>query len=248
MPSCIGKKRSHGAASTSRTLAPEVGLVEGVRGTPRLAPPVPQPAGQPGNGTGQRVPAPRGLRMDWQLCGSGPEALQVNEEHFQKATSHPTSHMYADGGTRRQTENESAVSPAFVNDTAVSATPRESNYWRILGRYRNRRKFRTTFRTTLGGPRSRRPGSTPSGSPGGATPSPREPHAARRRRRVKSRHAFARRSAPKPGPGRPARVSEAGATCTTPQTVIPRAHRAPAPGSAARLHASPGFPTAVSGC
>jgi hypothetical protein len=62
--------------------------------------------------------------MDWQLCGSGPEALQVNEEHFQKATSHPTSHMYADGGTRRQTENESAVSPAFANDTAVAVPPR----------------------------------------------------------------------------------------------------------------------------
>jgi hypothetical protein len=62
--------------------------------------------------------------MDWQLCGSGPEALQVNEEHFQKATSHPTSHMYADGGTRRQTENESAVSPAFANDTAVTVPPR----------------------------------------------------------------------------------------------------------------------------
>ena len=58
----------------------------------------------------------------------------------------------------------------------------ESNYCRILGRYRSRGKFRTKFRTTLGGPRSRRPGSTPLGSPGGATPSPREPHAARRRR------------------------------------------------------------------
>jgi hypothetical protein len=45
--------------------------------------------------------------------------LQVTEEHFKKATSNPTSHMHADGSTRRQTENETAVSPAFANDTAV---------------------------------------------------------------------------------------------------------------------------------
>jgi integrase len=50
--------------------------------------------------------------------------LQVTEEHFQKATSNPTSHMHADGGVRRQTENESAVSPAFARDTAVQVPPR----------------------------------------------------------------------------------------------------------------------------
>lgn len=60
----------------------------------------------------------------------------------------------------------------------------ESNFCRILGRYRSRGKFRTTFRTTLGGPRSRRPGSTPRGSPGWSTPGPREPDAARRRRLI----------------------------------------------------------------
>jgi hypothetical protein len=60
----------------------------------------------------------------------------------------------------------------------------ESNFCVFLGRYRSRGKFRTKFRTTLGGPRRRRSGSTPHGSPGGATPSPREPDAARRRRRV----------------------------------------------------------------
>jgi integrase len=50
--------------------------------------------------------------------------LQVTEEHFKKATSNPTSHMHADGSTRRQTENRTAVSPAFANDTAVSVPPR----------------------------------------------------------------------------------------------------------------------------
>ena len=50
--------------------------------------------------------------------------LQVTEEHFQKATSNPTSHMHADGGKRRQTEKETAVSPAFAKDTAVQVPPR----------------------------------------------------------------------------------------------------------------------------
>lgn len=50
--------------------------------------------------------------------------LQVTEEHFQKATSNPTSHMHANGGKRRQTENETAVSPAIARDTAVLVPPR----------------------------------------------------------------------------------------------------------------------------
>ena len=50
--------------------------------------------------------------------------LQVTEEHFQKATSNPTSHMHADGGKRRHAEKETAVSPAFAKDTAVQIPPR----------------------------------------------------------------------------------------------------------------------------
>jgi integrase len=54
--------------------------------------------------------------------------LSVTEEHFEKATSsptsNPTSHTRADGGRRRHTEKETAVSPAFASDTAVSIPPR----------------------------------------------------------------------------------------------------------------------------
>ena len=50
--------------------------------------------------------------------------LQVTEEHFEKATSNPTSHMRADDGKRRQTEKETAVSPAIARDTAIQIPPR----------------------------------------------------------------------------------------------------------------------------
>ncbi len=50
--------------------------------------------------------------------------LQVTEAHFQKATSNPTSHVRADGGKRRQTEKETAVSPAIAKNTAVLVPPR----------------------------------------------------------------------------------------------------------------------------
>ena len=50
--------------------------------------------------------------------------LQVTEEHFQKATSHPTSQMHADGGPGEHAEKETAVSPADAKDTAVSVPPR----------------------------------------------------------------------------------------------------------------------------
>ena len=50
--------------------------------------------------------------------------LQVTEEHFEKATSNPTSRMHADGGIRQQTPKKTAVSPAFANDTAVQIPPR----------------------------------------------------------------------------------------------------------------------------
>ena len=50
--------------------------------------------------------------------------LSVTEEHFEKATSNPTSHTRAGGGTGEQTEKETAVSPAFAKDTAVQIPPR----------------------------------------------------------------------------------------------------------------------------
>jgi len=50
--------------------------------------------------------------------------LQVTEEHFQKATSNPTSHMHADGSKRQQTEKETAAPPAFADCTAVHIPPR----------------------------------------------------------------------------------------------------------------------------
>ena len=45
--------------------------------------------------------------------------LQVTDIDFEKATSNPTSHMHADGGTRQHVEKETAVSPANANYTAV---------------------------------------------------------------------------------------------------------------------------------
>ena len=45
--------------------------------------------------------------------------LQVTDADFEKATSNPTSHTRADRGIRRHAEKETAVSPAFANDTAV---------------------------------------------------------------------------------------------------------------------------------
>jgi hypothetical protein len=50
--------------------------------------------------------------------------LQVTEEHFQKATSNPTSHMHAEGRTEPHAKKETAVSPAFAKDTAVQIPPR----------------------------------------------------------------------------------------------------------------------------
>jgi len=49
--------------------------------------------------------------------------LQVTDADFEKATSNPTSPMHAEGRTRPQTKNETAVSPAFANDTAVQVPP-----------------------------------------------------------------------------------------------------------------------------
>jgi len=71
----------------------------------------------------------------------------------------------------------------------------ESSYCRILGRCRSRGKFRTT----LGGPRSRRPGSTPRGSPAGATPDAREPQGWPHRDSLRSRSQGTRpRDSPQP--------------------------------------------------
>ena len=83
----------------------------------------------------------------------------------------------------RHPERKQPYLPGFREIRLLEYPHGESTYCRILVRYRSRGKFRTT----VGGPRSRRPGSTPRGSPGWSTPSPREPHAARRRRRVKTR-------------------------------------------------------------
>jgi hypothetical protein len=50
--------------------------------------------------------------------------LQVTEEHCQKATSNPTSHMHAEGRTEPRAKKETAVSPAIAKDTAVQIPPR----------------------------------------------------------------------------------------------------------------------------
>ena len=69
--------------------------------------------------------------------------LHVTEEHFEKATSNPTSRMHADSGIRQQTPKKTAVSPAVANDTAV-----------LLGL----KSTPTGSRTPVFGLRTRRPG------------------------------------------------------------------------------------------
>ncbi len=60
--------------------------------------------------------------------------LQVTEEHFQKATSNPTSHMRADESKPRHTESETAVLPAIEDCTAVQVPPRglRSTFFRFF--------------------------------------------------------------------------------------------------------------------
>ena len=49
--------------------------------------------------------------------------LQVTDADFEKATSHPTSPMHADGRTGPHVEKETAVTPMFVDYTAVHIPP-----------------------------------------------------------------------------------------------------------------------------